>query len=132
MSDSPWFAALITLFLWWFSTGIILWRVRVADNGSAKDHLMSVVLGLPLLAIGVLAARASLPDLSAGGIYMAFLAALALWAWIELAFLSGVITGPNRMPCPPYLAKRERFWRAVGTIAWHEATLIARWQSWVW
>jgi putative photosynthetic complex assembly protein 2 len=125
MSDNPWFAALITLFLWWFSTGIILWRVRVADNGTAQDHLNSVVIGLPLLAVGILATRASLPDLSAGGIYMAFLAALALWAWIELAFLSGVITGPNRAPCPPFLRTRDRFWRAVGTIAWHEATLIA-------
>ncbi len=124
MSDNPWFAALITLFLWWFSTGIILWRVRVADNGTAQDHMNSVVIGLPLIAIGVLAARASLPDLSATGIYKAFLAALALWGWIELAFLSGVITGPNRTPCPPALRTQDRFWRAVGTIAWHETALI--------
>ena len=50
MSENPWLAALTTLFLWWFSTGIILWRVRVADNGSAQDHLNSVIIGLPLLA----------------------------------------------------------------------------------
>ena len=125
MSDSPWLAALATLFLWWFSTGLILWRVRVADNGTAQDHANSVVMALPLLAIGLAAARASLPDLSANGIYLAFLAALALWGWIELAFLSGVVTGPNREPCPPYLAMRDRFWRALGTIAWHEAVLVA-------
>lgn len=125
MSDSPWFAALTTLFLWWFSTGIILWRVRIADNGTAQDHVNSVVIGLPLLALGIAAARASLPDLSANGIYMAFLAALSLWGWIELAFLSGVITGPNHEPCPPLLGMRDRFWRALGTIAWHEAVLVA-------
>lgn len=125
MSDSPWFAALATLFLWWFSTGIILWRVRVADNGTTQDHINSVIIGLPLLAIGIAAARASLSDLSANGIYLAFLAALALWGWIELAFLSGVITGPNREPCPPFGSQRDRFWRAVGTIAWHETLLIA-------
>ena len=125
MTDNPWLAALITLFLWWFSTGVILWRVRVADNGTAQDHQNSVIIGLPLLAIGIAAAWASLPDLSATGIYLAFLAALALWAWIELAFLSGVITGPNRQPCPPFAAQRDRFWRAVGTIAWHELALIA-------
>ncbi len=125
MSDSPWVAAVITLFLWWFSTGIILWRVRVADNGVPRDHVNSVILGLPLLAVGIAAARASLPDLSSGGIYLAFLAALALWGWIELAFLSGVITGPNKQPCPPYLRGKDRFWRAVGTIAWHEGLLFA-------
>ena len=124
MTASPWLAALFTLFLWWFSTGTILWRVRVADNGTAQDHLNSVVFGLPMLVIGVLAARASLADLSANGIYLAFLSALALWAWIELAFLSGVITGPNRLPCPPFAKQRDRFRRAVGTILWHEAALI--------
>lgn len=124
MSDSPWLAALTTLFLWWFSTGIILWRVRVADNGTARDHLNSVILGLPLLVVGVMAAQASLADLSVGGIYLAFLAALALWGWIELAFLSGIITGPNTQPCPPFAPQSDRFWRAVGTIVWHEALLV--------
>ncbi|MDZ7904462.1 MAG: putative photosynthetic complex assembly protein PuhE [Cypionkella sp.] len=124
MIDSPWIAALVTLFGWWFSTGIILWRVRVADNGLAQDHVNSVIFGLPLLAVGVIAAAASLPDLSAKGIYLAFLAALALWGWIELAFLSGVITGPNRSPCPNHATTRQRFWRAVGTIAWHELALV--------
>jgi putative photosynthetic complex assembly protein 2 len=124
MSDNPWLAALTTLFMWWFSTGVILWRVRVADNGTAQDHLNSVIIGLPLLAIGFAAANASLPDLSANGIYLAFLAALALWAWIELAFLSGVITGPNRAPCPAFISPTDRFWHAVGTIAWHELTLV--------
>lgn len=123
MSENPWLAAAATLFLWWFSTGIILWRVRVADNGGAQDHLNSVIIGLPLLVVGAAAAIASLGDLSAGGIYLAFLAALALWGWIELAFLSGVITGPNRRPCPPYAGIGDRFWRALGTVAWHEALL---------
>jgi putative photosynthetic complex assembly protein 2 len=70
-----------------------------------------------------MAAHASLPDLSTQGIYLAFFAALALWGWIELAFLSGVITGPNRTPCPPFVSKSARFWRAVGTVAWHELAL---------
>ncbi len=124
MTDNPWIAAGVTLFLWWFSTGVILWRVRVADNGAALDHRNSVILGLPLLVIGVAAAQVSLSDLSPQGIYTAFLAALALWAWIELAFLSGVITGPNRTVCPPRTSTADRFWRAVGTIAWHEAALV--------
>ncbi len=124
MSNSPWLAAMVTLFLWWFSTGIILWRVRVADNGAAQDHLNSVILGLPMLPVGIAAAYLSLPDLSVGGIYLAFLAALALWGWIELAFLSGVITGPNSRICPPHASTSDRFWRAVGAIAWHESALL--------
>ncbi|MFM7654853.1 MAG: putative photosynthetic complex assembly protein PuhE, partial [Paracoccaceae bacterium] len=97
---------------------------RVADNGQPSDHVNSVVIGLPLVAIGIMAAHASLPDLSTQGIYLAFFAALALWGWIELAFLSGVITGPNRTPCPPFASMTSRFWRAVGTVAWHELALL--------
>ncbi|MFP5478680.1 MAG: putative photosynthetic complex assembly protein PuhE [Alphaproteobacteria bacterium] len=122
---NPWTAALVTLFLWWFSTGAILWRVRHADRAGLGAHHLSVLLGLPLLIGGIAGLGQSLGDASPPGIYLAFLSALALWGWIELAFLSGVITGPNRQPCPPFAQGWDRFWRAATTILWHEAALIA-------
>lgn len=129
MTDTPWLAAGLALFAWWFATGAILWRVRVADNlaraGDRDAHRASVILGFPLFAAGVVMAHASLADPSVAGTYLAFVATLALWGWIELAFLSGVITGPNREPCPPFARPADRFWRAVGTILWHEAALFA-------
>jgi hypothetical protein len=33
MLHSPWIAALIALFLWWFSTGAILSRCAAAEKG---------------------------------------------------------------------------------------------------
>lgn len=123
MLDSPLFAAVSALFLWWAATGALLWRVHVADRGGADAHLFSVVLGLPLLAGGVLGVNATLGDSSAQGVWLAFLSALALWAWIELAFLSGVITGPNSAACPPGLDGMRRFRAAFATIAWHELAL---------
>jgi putative photosynthetic complex assembly protein 2 len=122
---SPWIAALVALFLWWVSTGLILWRVRWADNAGPDQHIWSVLLGLPLLLGGVLGVEASLDDPSLRGTYIAFAAALAIWGWIELAFLSGIVTGPNQSPCPPGTTGPDRFFRAVGTIAWHEIALIA-------
>jgi putative photosynthetic complex assembly protein 2 len=122
---NPWIAALSALFLWWFSTGIILWRVKRADNDGRDAHLWSVILGLPLLMAGVGGIMATLNDASAYGAYVAFLSALAIWAWIELAFLSGIITGPNRAPCPAQSGQWDRFMRACGTIAWHELLLLA-------
>lgn len=124
MTENPWLAVLTALFLWWFSTGIILLRVRMADNGDEDQHFFSVLMGTPLLLIGASAARTSMGDASVNGTYLAFFAAVALWGWIELAFLSGIITGPNRTPCPPFASQGDRFWRAVGTIAWHEALLL--------
>ncbi|MEY4696876.1 MAG: hypothetical protein RIT14_1304, partial [Pseudomonadota bacterium] len=121
---NPWIAALLALFLWWFSTGILLWRVRRADNEGGDAHLWSVILALPLLMGGFAGLRHTLADDSAAGAFTAFLCALAIWAWIELAFLSGVIAGPNRKPCPPGTALGPRFLRACGTILWHELLLF--------
>jgi putative photosynthetic complex assembly protein 2 len=53
---------------------------------------------------------------------VAFLSALALWGWIELAFLTGIITGPVNQPCPR-APEWERFIRAWGTVAYHEMLL---------
>jgi putative photosynthetic complex assembly protein 2 len=123
--DNPWIAAAVALFLWWFSTGILLWRVRAADNGGHDQHIWSCLLSLPLLAAGVIGVNETLNDASTQGVYIAFLSALAIWAWIELAFLSGLITGPNREPCPPHATDWERFLRGFGTLAWHELALVA-------
>jgi putative photosynthetic complex assembly protein 2 len=122
---SPWSAALVTLFLWWFSTGAILWRVRHADRAGGSAHVVSVFLGLPLLVLGIWGLGVSLDESTPNGTYVAFLCALAVWGWIELAFLSGVITGPNADPCPPFARGWDRFRRATLTILWHEALLIA-------
>lgn len=125
MLDSPAFAVLGALALWWSATGVLLWRVHQADKGGPDQHLWSVLLALPVLLAAMLGVQATLDDVGAQGVWFAFLSALGLWAWIELAFLSGVITGPVTTPCPPGLSGAPRFWRAFGTIAWHEAALVA-------
>ncbi|MEY4981960.1 MAG: hypothetical protein RIR62_226, partial [Pseudomonadota bacterium] len=122
---NPWFAALSAIFLWWFSTGIIMWRVKRADMEGRDAHLWSVMLGLPLLLGGVAGIVETLDDTSATGAWIGFVSALAIWGWVELAFLSGIIAGPNTRPCPPYAPEWERFFRAIGTIFWHEILLLA-------
>ena len=129
---SPLLAALGVLLAWWLSTGLILWRVRVADNGPARGHLHSVIGGLPLLGFGLWGAIVSATDPSAFGVYLGFAAALALWGWVELAFLSGVLTGPNHMPSPAGLAPRARFARALLAVAWHELALAAIMSGLIW
>ena len=125
MFETPWIAALSALFLWWFATGILLWRVHSADRSGPDQHVWSVILTLPLLGAGVLGVHGTLGDPSPAGVWFAFLSALAIWAWIELAFLSGVITGPNTRAAPPDAAGFDRFRAAFLTIAWHEAALVA-------
>lgn len=125
MTHSPIFATIAVLLAWWLSTGLILWRVRVADNIGPRAHRASVLAGLPLLALGFGGALVARDMTGTLGVYLGFAAALALWGWIELAFLSGVITGPSNAPCPPNATPKARFFAAIAVIAWHEAALLA-------
>ena len=124
MTASPWIAALFALFVWWFSTGAILWVVKGADVRGRMAHMRSVALGVPILAAGLGGVIMSLGHATIPGVYLAFVAALAVWGWIELAFLSGIITGPSPYRCPAGAGLWERFIRAWGTIAYHEMLLF--------
>ncbi len=123
--SSPWIAALIALFLWWFATGAILMIVKRTERAGGAAPGRAAIVSLPLLGAGLAGVVVSAGDPTVAGAYHAFLSALAVWGWIELAFLTGAVTGPNRHPCPPRTPEWERFVRAWGTIAYHEMLLAA-------
>lgn len=123
--DSPWIAALTAVFVWWFSTGAILVAVKRADRVGGTAHLTTVLAGLPLLGLGWYGLISTHDSTSVIAAHGAFLSAIAIWGWFELAFLCGIITGPNLRPCPPDIPRWERFVRAWGTIAHSEMALIA-------
>ncbi|MEL6977522.1 MAG: putative photosynthetic complex assembly protein PuhE [Pseudomonadota bacterium] len=127
MAQNPWIAALFALFAWWFSTGLILVVVARADRrrNAESAHLRMTLFTLPLLALGWFGFVETMGATDLASIYGAFLSALLIWGWFELAFLCGVLTGPNRRPCPPGAPEWERFLRAWGTIAYSEMALIA-------
>ncbi len=123
MTASPWIAAVFALFIWWFSTGVILMAVRHADSKGQRTRLLSPLMALPFLGLGLWGFATSLGMGTVEAAYGAFLSALAIWGWVELSFLSGAITGPNLRDCPDDLPEWERFIRAWGTIAYHELLL---------
>ena len=121
---SAWLAVPVVVLVWWASTGAILWRVASADVAGGDAHRRSVGLSLPMAVLGLWGYAATLDDPSPSGAYGAFLAALAIWGWIEMAFLSGVVTGPSRAPCPPGARGPARFLHAFATVA-HRQLLVA-------
>lgn len=132
MLTNPWIAALTALFVWWFSTGAILAAVKWSDRRGARARLTCALAGLPFLGIGIWGYGVTLSDETVHGVYGGFLSALAIWGWIELAFLTGQITGPNRLPCPRDVPEWERFLRAWGTVAHHEVLLITAMVLLIW
>ncbi|CAN5216901.1 putative photosynthetic complex assembly protein PuhE [soil metagenome] len=113
-------AVLYALGLWWFSTGAILWL----DRRTTSYRL--TLVAATVVALGVSAALwiTRSADTPAGA-FTAFTAALLLWGWHELSFLTGAITGPSRTACPPGVVGWRRFRLATATLIHHELALAA-------
>lgn len=121
--ESVWFALVIAVFAWWFFTGAILLIVRRADAGDAVAHGRNVFLSVPLFAMGFAGLWISSQEMTVANAYTAFFSTLLIWGWIELAFLSGIITGPELRPSPLGITGYARFSRAWDTISRHEFLL---------
>jgi putative photosynthetic complex assembly protein 2 len=86
---------------------------------------VALVASLPLLALAHHELWATSSDGGVGGAYRAFLAGTAIWAWHELAFYCGVLTGPRRAACPPQARGIARLGYALGTHMYHELAVVA-------
>ena len=117
-------AVILAIFFWWFLTGIILFLVKWADNHGTKTHVIIAVASSPSLFLGVLGLHTFSKDTSLVGVYGSFVAALATWSWLELAFLSGILTGPNKELSPNGVTGWIRFKLALGAVAYSELILI--------
>lgn len=114
-------AALIAIFLWWFTTGVILFAVtRLASHGAAMGAASA-----SLLLAGLITLHMTAGDVSSSGAYLSFLGALAIWGAVEISFLGGLITGPNRTELAVHFTGMQRFWSATRVVLWHELFLLA-------
>jgi len=113
--------ALYALFIWWFSTGAILWL----DGLPARTYRWSM-LGATMVLVGALCGlAASSADDSVLGAYCAFSCGLLIWGWQEMAFLMGYATGPVKAPCPPDARGWRRFVLALQAILHHQIAILA-------
>ncbi len=109
------------LLIWWLGTGIVLFVARLP----ARTYGASLVGGaaIALAAIAIIIATAD--TVSAGGAYLGFTAAIAIWGFVELTFLTGIILGPNRTEASPAAVGWTRMSHAISAIIHHELALVA-------
>ncbi len=120
MNDTT-LAVLFAVFIWWFSTGIVLLLNGMQRRSYRWSLALSTGLGLAALYAVAHTARQT----SVAGAYCAFTSALLVWGWHELSFLTGWITGPRTTAIAPGLQGWPRFVQAVRAILWHELGILA-------
>lgn len=112
--------ALFAVFAWWFSTGAIIYL-----DGLPQKTFKWSMAGATLLGLASLwGLWASADDSSLNGVYCAFASALGLWAWHEMSFYMGTVTGPRKHACEAGCHGWAHFGHAVQVSLWHELAII--------
>ena len=111
---------LFTLFVWWFSTGVILYLGRVPQTSFKWTMLgFTLLLGCALAGLSISASRTTVASA-----YCAFTCAVLVWSWQEVAFLLGYVTGARRSECPVDSHGWRRVRHATEAILHHELALL--------
>ena len=108
------------VFLWWFSTGLILYL----DGLPRYTFKFTMGSATAICALGLFGLAVSSAHTTEGAAYCAFTCALLVWAWQEIAFLLGWVTGPRRTACPPDLRGMAKAKAALQTVLHHEVALL--------
>jgi len=117
--------AAYALFVWWFSTGLIL----LLDHLPARTYRWSMLGGTALFLISLWQLRVLSADTSLPGAYAAFTYGVLAWGWQEMSFFMGYLTGTRRSGCPRQCHGWRHFRHGVEACLYHELAIIGT--AWV-
>jgi putative photosynthetic complex assembly protein 2 len=112
---------LFALFVWWFSTGVIIYL----DGLPRRTFKWSMLGATALFGAALWGMAASRDDTTLRGAYLAFTCGVLAWGWQEISFYMGYVTGTRREPCAENCAGLAHFGHAIQTSLWHELAIIA-------
>ena len=112
---------IFALFVWWFSTGVIIYL-----DGLPRHTFRWGMLGATLLlAASIYGLAVTKNDTSVAGAYWAFTFGLLIWGWQEISFYMGFVTGPRKKACPEGCRGWKHFGHAIQVSLYHELSIIA-------
>jgi putative photosynthetic complex assembly protein 2 len=125
------YPALYCLFVWWFSTGVIVFL----NNLPQRTFRWSMGVGTLVAGIALYRLAAGSHDTSVAGAYAAFTYGVLVWGWHEMAFFMGFLTGPRKTACPPGSVGWRHFRYGVSACIDHELAILGTavavlWATW--
>ncbi len=122
------YPTLFALFVWWFSTGAIIYL----DGLPRRTFKWSMAGASVVLLVCLFGLRETADDASVKGAYLAFTFGLLAWGWQELSFYTGYVTGPRKTACDTGCRGLRHFWHGIQVTLWHELAIIAAFAVIVW
>jgi putative photosynthetic complex assembly protein 2 len=114
------FPGMFALFVWWFSTGAIIFL----DNLPRKTFKWSILGASFVFFFCLMGIAHTAHQTTILAAYEAFFFGLFAWGWQEISFYMGYVTGPRNEPCPEGCGGWAHFVHAVQTSLWHELAII--------
>ena len=111
---------IFAVFIWWFSTGLVL----LLDGLPCTTFRWSILISSVLAVIALYGLAYTARQSSIVNAYCAFTCALLIWGWHELTFLTGWLTGPRKQ-ASTFSSGWTRFTQAIAAIIWHELAILA-------
>ncbi|EED34685.1 putative photosynthetic complex assembly protein 2 [Luminiphilus syltensis NOR5-1B] len=105
---------------WWLSTGAILYL----NHQHESTYRWSALAATVLLVFSLSALPHVSQQANTGGAITGFCLTLAIWGWLEMTYLMGILTGTHNQYCPANLSTGERFKRAIGASIYHEIAIV--------
>lgn len=115
------YPVLFVLFLWWFSTGAVIFL----NNLPRRTFRFTLAIATIVLIVSLIGIYLTKGLTSGSAPYISFTCGLLIWAWTQLTFYMGAITGPRTTACHPSCGGLKHFWHAVETCLYHEVAALA-------
>ena len=115
-----WLALVVALLLWWLMTGLALMSVHQPRALKQPIFLLVTIIA----AIAVWGVEANAAQHTTVATVTGFAMGLVIWAWLELSYLMGYITGPVKRPATDDMTWQQRFYNALGTTIYHELLVL--------
>ena len=93
------------------------------DGLPKSSFRWSLLAATVLFAVGICGLFVSSADTSITGAYISFTCGLLVWAWQEVSFLMGGVTGPRKQRCRAGCSGWPHFIHAIQTILYHELAI---------
>ena len=115
-----WLALGVAVLLWWLMTGLALMSVHQSNALRQPIFLLATILA----AAALWGVEANAAQHTIMATVIGFAMGLLIWAWLELSYLMGYITGPVKRPARDGITWPERFYNALGTTIYHEVLVV--------